>query len=286
MEVTANSIKKTYNFKGNKVEALKGISFSASAGEVLALLGPNGAGKTTTFNIFANLTSADEGEVKVLGLDPSSKKYHERISFVSSDTQFLWTLSGAQILKFYAKLRGITPDAALPIIKELGLETRIDRKWHQMSSGEKMRLRLVKGLLTSPKVLFLDEPTVGLDPDIADRLRQYLMKLKNMGLCIILTSHLMLDVEALADNMCFIKGGEIIYTGKLGAEFFEPTIEVIFDGKKDFPNCCTVISENTVHVHPTHLPDVIQLGGIREVNTLKNDLESLFIKLVRGKKYE
>lgn len=282
-EVEAKEISKTYFVMERKINALTKVSFSAASGEVLALLGPNGAGKTTTFNIFANLTSADSGEVKVLGLGPADKRYYEKISFVSSETQFLWTLSGAQILKFYTKMRGLERDAALPIIRELELETRIDRKWHQMSSGERMRLRLAKGLLTKPEVLFLDEPTIGLDPDIADRLRHYLILLKERGLCIVLTSHLMLDVEALADKMCFIKGGKIIYSGKLGKEYFEPTLEITFDGKKAYPDYCNVISDNTVRVHPKYLPEIIKLGGVVEVNTLKNDLESLFIKLVRNK---
>ena len=281
--IEANNLSKIYRVKDRTVEALSGVSFSAVKGEVLALLGPNGAGKTTTFNIFANLTSPDSGGVKVLGLEPANKRYYEKISFVSSETQFLWTLSGAQILKFYTKMRGLERDAALPIIRELELETRIDRKWHQMSSGERMRLRLAKGLLTKPEVLFLDEPTVGLDPEIADRLRNYFLILKERGLCIVLTSHLMLDVESLADRMCFIKGGKIIYSGKLGKEYFEPTLEITFDSKKAYPDYCNVISDNIVRVHPKYLTEIIKLGGVVEVNTLKNDLESLFIKLVRNK---
>ena len=282
-EVEAKNLSKTYYAKDTKIEAVSNVSFSASKGEVLALLGPNGAGKTTTFNMFANLTLPDRGELKVLGLSPSSKDYYKKISFVSSGTQFLWTLSGTQILRFYTMLYGLPKDTPLPFLKDLDFETKVDRKWHQMSSGERMRLRLIKGLITKPEVLFLDEPTVGLDPDIADRVRSYLMTLKERGLCIVLTSHLMLDVETLADNMCFINEGKIIYSGKLGKEYFEPTLEVTFDKKKDFPPYCNVISDNVVRINPSYLSELIGLGDIKEINTLKNDLESLFINLVRSK---
>lgn len=286
-EVFADGVSKVFKLKEREIKALNGVSFSAVAGEVLAILGANGAGKTTLFNIFANLTSLDSGSISVLGLAPTDKRYYDGISFVSSETQFLWTLSAAQIIKFYQTLFGVKDEIVLKVLDELKLKDKLDRKWHQMSSGEKMRLRIAKGLLTSPKVLFLDEPTVGLDPDIADKLRFYLKSLKDQGMCIILTSHLMLDIEILADRMCFIKNGEIVFSGVLGEEYFKPKVEVVFCNPVkgdtldfDFEQK----AEDSIRVATPHLPQVLSLGEVKEVNTITNDLESLFISLVRESK--
>jgi len=281
MEVVANNISKTYYNKNRAVRVLNNLSFTAEAGKVLAILGPNGAGKSTMFNIFANLIAPDGGEFSVLGLTTKDERYHDNISFVSSETQFLWFLSAGQILKFYQKLFSVDDKRASLIHKELGLSEQLNRKWHQMSSGERMRVRLAKGLLTSPKVLFLDEPTVGLDPDIADKLRLYLKSLKDTGMCIILTSHLMLDVEKLADEICFLKKGEVIFKGVLGEEFFKPKINVVFEDNVQTEY--DKISDNTLQIEPNDLKNVLQLGQVKEVFTVKNDLESLFIKLSRNK---
>ena len=267
------------------IRAINDLSFSVGEGEVFALLGPNGSGKTTTFNMFANLTTPDQGKVTVLGMSPGLPQYFSEISFVSGETQFLWTLTAQQILSFYSQLRSVNRRRMEELVEEFSFGSLLKRRWSQLSSGEKMKLRLLKALLGAPRVLFLDEPTVGLDPDAADQLRSALKQLTKEGSTIVLTSHLMRDVEELADRILFLKEGCAICEGP-PSDFVETSsmLDVRLSAcPAEIPPFLTPLSHGYFRLHIADLGQLISIAEIKEVRSTDGGLEEFFIAKAREK---
>ena len=166
---------KTFKEKGKEIIAVDGISFKVRKGEIFGLLGPNGAGKSTTINILTGLVEKDSGTVKILGFEPEKNwEFVKNNSNVA--TAYSWlsdVLTIRQNLRVYAKLYGVKnyEEKINELLRLFELDDIADRKIVRLSSGENTRVVLCKGLINNPKVLFLDECTVGLDPDIADKTR-------------------------------------------------------------------------------------------------------------------
>jgi ABC-2 type transport system ATP-binding protein len=192
---------------------LDNVSFEVRSGESFAFLGPNGSGKTTTINIISGVVAEDAGRVSLYGRRPGEKDYLRDVAFLSGDSDFMWSMSGARILSFYRDLHGSSTSLMKSLIERFGMGTRISRTWGMFSNGEKTRLRLIKALMRSPKLLFLDEPTVGLDPEAAQFLREELVRLNREGLTIVITSHDMKDIEYVARRVCFIHHGRVVFDG-------------------------------------------------------------------------
>lgn len=208
--VLIEQISKRYPGKKASVQALKSLSLTVEPGEVFALLGPNGSGKTTTLNILSCLLGADSGRFTILGRAPGDPHYFDEVSFMMGDSEYYWSFTAQQILKFYSALRSISWKKVLHFAEELGFSGHLDRTWMTLSNGEKTRLRLVQALMSEPKILFLDEPTVGLDPDISDTVRTKLKEANARGLTLFLTSHYMKDIDSLASRIAFIRRGELL----------------------------------------------------------------------------
>ena len=213
--IEVKNLVKTFREKGKTITAVDGISFSVKKGEIFGLLGPNGAGKSTTINMLTGLLEKDSGTIKILGCEPESNwEYVKNNSNVA--TAYSWlsdVLSIRQNLKVYARLYGIKNQKG-KINELLGLfelKNIADRKVIRLSSGENTRAVLCKGLINDPKVLFLDECTVGLDPDIADKTREIIKDYQKRHDCTILfTSHYMYEVEELCDRIAFMSDGKIV----------------------------------------------------------------------------
>lgn len=198
--------------------AVKGISFTADRGEILGLLGPNGAGKTTTIHMLLGLTSHDQGTISILGLDMPKNRYSilQRVNFASAYVSLPGNLTIDESLYVYAKLYNVRNPAqrAREVLTELEVDLPGTSLIGTLSAGQKTRLNLCKALLNKPEVLFLDEPTASLDPDIAIKVRELLKKLRrNYGTTIIYTSHYMHEVEELCDTAIFLARGAIVATG-------------------------------------------------------------------------
>lgn len=215
--IKARGIKKYYRKKA----VLKGIDIDIEAGEIFCLLGPNGAGKTTLISIFSTLVVPDEGSVKIFEYDifKHAKKIREIINITSGNPNFPWSLTVKENLNYYAMLYGIPKSKRKRKIEELinlfELEEYENTRFDELSSGLKQRLNLAKSLINDPKILFLDEPTIGLDPDIATKTRNLIKKIhEEKGITIVLTTHYMKEAEQLSDRIAFINRGRIISTGK------------------------------------------------------------------------
>ena len=213
--IEVKNLVKTFREKGKTVTAVDGISFSVKKGEIFGLLGPNGAGKSTTINMLTGLLEKDSGTVKILGYEPEANwEYVKNNSNVA--TAYSWlsdVLSIRQNLKVYARLYGVRnqKEKINELLELFELKSIADRKVIRLSSGENTRAVLCKGLINDPKVLFLDECTVGLDPDIADKTREIIKDYQKRHDCTILfTSHYMYEVEELCDRIAFMSDGKIV----------------------------------------------------------------------------
>src|SRR5262245_54072768 len=201
-------------------EALSGATLEVPRGTIHGLLGPNGAGKTTLLSILTTLLVPDAGTARVLGLDVvrEGAALRGRINMASGNASFLWSLRPAEVLTFYGRLYGLGGSALRRRVGELlerfELNPHAKTEYNALSTGLKQRLALAKALLNEPEVLFLDEPTLGLDPDISVRIRAQIAELRRArGTTIILTTHYMREAEELCDTVAFIKGGRILAQG-------------------------------------------------------------------------
>ncbi|WP_327091316.1 ATP-binding cassette domain-containing protein [Nonomuraea sp. NBC_01738] len=210
--VAVRDLQKTYG----KVEAVKGVSFEVSPGEVFGFLGPNGAGKTTTINMLCTLVNPTGGTAAVAGHDVVSARDEVRrnIGLVFQDPTLDGYLSAAQNLRFHAELYGVpkqlVDDRIQQVMEMVALWDRKDAKVMTFSGGMKRRLEIARGLLHSPRVLFLDEPTVGLDPQTRSAIWGYINKLRlTEDITIFMTTHYMDEAEY-CDRIAIIDHGELV----------------------------------------------------------------------------
>jgi ABC-2 type transport system ATP-binding protein len=200
-----------------EIVAVDDVSFEIQEGELFGLLGPNGAGKTTTVKMLTTLLIPTGGSASVKGFDvvDQAEEVRKRIGFIFGGERGLyWRLSGIDNLRYFASLYSIDPDVTkkrIPYLLEMvGLEGRGDEKVQGYSRGMKQRLHVARTLLHDPDVLFLDEPTLGLDPVGAREFRQVILNLQSEKKTILLTTHYMFEADALCDRIAVIDRGCIV----------------------------------------------------------------------------
>lgn len=200
--------------------ALDGISFSVREGELFGVLGPNGAGKTTLVRILSTLLTPTAGRVTIDGVDVvlEPKAIRKRIGVVFGGERGLYDrLSARDNMRFSAELYGLSareaPKKILALLEKVGLESKIDVRVETFSRGMKQRLHIARALLHDPDVIFLDEPSSGLDPVAARELRNLIRELKALGKTIILTTHYMFEADELCDRVAVISNGRILTLG-------------------------------------------------------------------------
>ncbi len=204
----------------HRTAALRGVSLQVPRGAIFGLLGPNGAGKTTLLSILATLLLPDGGSATVLGKDVvrDALVIRRRLNMASGNASFIWSLRPPEILVFYGRLHGLHGRALRRRVEELiercELGPHRRTEYNELSTGLKQRLAFAKALLNEPEVLFLDEPTLGLDPDVSVRIRAQIADLRReKGTTIILTTHYMREAEQLCDSIAFIKAGRVLAQG-------------------------------------------------------------------------
>ena len=199
--------------------AVDNISFSVKKGEIFSFLGPNGAGKSTAINILITLLSLQKGKATVAGYDVIKDPQHvrESIGIVFQDITLDRDMTVREILEFHGRLYNM-PDAERreridELLKLVQLETKKDVLTKRLSGGMKRRLEIARGLMTRPKVLFLDEPTIGLDPQTRMRMWDYIKGVNDEGTTIFLTTHYMDEADQISDRISIIDHGKIIISG-------------------------------------------------------------------------
>jgi ABC-2 type transport system ATP-binding protein len=310
LAVDVQDLRKTFRSiwpRRRHIEALRGATLQVPRGAIFGLLGPNGAGKTTLLSILATLLIPDSGSARLLGhdlvADPGAVRH--RINMASGNASFVWSLRPAEILSFYGRLYGLSGAALRRRVDELidrsELRPHVGTEYNELSTGLKQRLAFAKALLNDPEVLFLDEPTLGLDPDVSVRIRAQVAALRReRGTTIILTTHYMREAEELCDEIAFIKAGRILAQGPADAlkrririgdvialrlDPEEPT------GLGDLPGVIDVRRraariECTVDVAEKRLPEILrwlheQGAVVRDCQVKEPDLEDVFVELAR-----
>ena len=289
-------------------EALRGVDLQIEERGIFGILGPNGAGKTTLLSILCTLLLPDHGKVRILGMDGlnDGHQIRERVNIVSGNANFLWSLTVKENLHYYGMLYGLTGKE-----REKKVETLIDLfnlteyrniPFDELSTGMKQRLSLAKSLINDPEVLFLDEPTVGLDPDVSIRIRKEILSIhKQKGMTILLTTHNMKEAEYLCGRIAFLKEGRIVTTGtaealkrmvRIGDRLrieFKGTIQedelLRADGVINF-TISNSLCEIVVDDGERRLGNLIALlsqGGvqIKRVSLGQTDLEDVFIEFAK-----
>lgn len=196
------------------VQALRGVSFEVEEGEVFGLLGPNGAGKTSTVEILEGLRAADGGIVSVCGLDPQSSgnDFKQEIGAVLQATALPDKLRVSEAVSMFASFYKRRRDPAT-LLKRFGLEEKRNTFYAQLSGGQKQRLALAMSLVNEPRVLFLDEPTAGLDPQVRREIYTIIEELKKERKTILLTTHYIEEAEKLCDRVAIVDQGRVITQG-------------------------------------------------------------------------
>jgi ABC-2 type transport system ATP-binding protein len=222
LAINAQQLTKTYSARdAEPVEALRGVDLSIAAGEIYALLGPNGAGKTTMLSILTTLLKPTSGVARVAGFDvvAEASEVRRRIGVTFQEMVLDQELTGREVLDFHGRLYGQSKDERrkriLALSELVELSDAIDRRVSSFSGGMKRRLELARGLMTDPDVLFLDEPTQGLDPQNRAGIWTYIQDLRQeTGLTLLLTTHYMEEAETLADRVGIIDGGRLVAEGE------------------------------------------------------------------------
>src|ERR1700758_2788425 len=196
------------------VEAVRGVSFSVEEGEVFGLLGPNGAGKTSTVEVLEGLRARDSGRVSVCGLDPQrdSQALKHEIGAALQSTSLPEKLRVMEALRLFASFykRRRNPEE---LLKRFGLEEKRNAFYGKLSGGQKQRLALAMALINDPKVLFFDEPTAGLDPQVRREIYDIIEELKHEKKTIVMTTHYIEEAEHLCDRVAIVDHGKVIAAG-------------------------------------------------------------------------
>jgi ABC-2 type transport system ATP-binding protein len=310
LAIDAREVAKTFRsgwFRPRLTDALRGVTLQVPRGAIVGLLGPNGAGKTTLLSILATLLIPDRGTARVLGLDVvrDSMALRRRLNMASGRPSFLWSLRVSEIIAFYGRLYGLSGVALRvrvdKLIEQYELKPYRGVPYSELSTGLKQRVALAKSLVNDPELLFLDEPTLGLDPDVSVRVRAHIAALRReRGMTIVLTTHYMREAEELCDEVAFIKAGRILDAGtpdalkrRIGlgdviALRLEPAPPAWLGGAPGVLRCATADgwTKCTVDDAEKRLPDLLrQLFAegvtVRNVRVREPELEEVFVELAR-----
>lgn len=296
--VEVSSVKKYYG----DINAVDGVSFSVNEGEVFALLGPNGAGKTTLIEIMEGLRKRDGGTVKVLDLDPweSGNVLHRRIGVIPQDFTFFDKANPREAIEYYADLFGVSVDAE-DILREVVLDDSANVLFENLSGGQKQKMGLALALVNSAELLFLDEPTTGLDPNARRAIWDVIRGLKSKGKTVILTTHYLDEAEQLSDRVAIMNHGHIVAMGTS-----DEIIEAHGSGERleihGTEELAAYLKANTklkvqhngkgvisIAINQKHdalaALTAIEESGLewRDLHTRRDSLDDVFIKLVSGR---
>ena len=206
-------------FRKEKVLAVDNLSISVMPGEVYGLIGPNGSGKSTTMKVLLGLISATSGQSSVFGMSSTETASRGSVGFLPENPYFYKYLTGAETIAFYGKLCGIgrreIKERTAELLKLVELEGARDRRLAGYSKGMLQRIGLAQALVGRPKLVVLDEPTAGVDPAGSRKIRDLIMQLKDQGITVILSSHLLEQVQEVCDRVGIIFEGKLVREGSL-----------------------------------------------------------------------
>lgn len=301
--VNVTNLKKIYG----EFQAVDDISFDIEQGEVFGFLGPNGAGKTSTINMMIGLSRPTSGNIMIDGIDAIKdiKKVQSIIGVIPDENNLYDEMDGFHNLCFCASLYGMGKEErekrAMELLEQFNLTSAGKRPFKTYSKGMKRKLTIAAGIIHNPKILFLDEPTTGIDVESARQIRELILNLKRQGKTIFITTHYIEDAERICDRIAFIVNGKIVKIGTVtelmeNAEHEHKIKLVLNDSIKEireelennFRNCkveipdansCLIISKERVALSP--ILQLLDSKGISvyEAKEIKPSLEDVFVKI-------
>jgi ABC-2 type transport system ATP-binding protein len=297
--IEVSSLKKCYG----DLKAVDGISFTVNEGEVFGLLGPNGAGKTTTIEILEGLREKDGGDVKVLGLDPWKNAYelHKRFGVIPQEFTFFEKTTPREAIVYYAELFNVKVDPD-DILKEVLLEDSAKANFDSLSGGQKQKTGLALSLVNTPELLFLDEPTTGLDPNARRAIWDVIRGLKAKGKTIILTTHYLDEAQQLSDRVAIMDHGHIVAMGtsdeiieqhgsgerleihgtKQLADYIKENTELQVDYDK-YRSVISIPLKQKIDALAALAASEQSKMNWGEIQTRRDSLDDVFVKLVSGR---
>jgi ABC-2 type transport system ATP-binding protein len=274
-----------------KVRALDGLELSVEAGEVHGFLGPNGSGKTTTLRILLGLIRADAGRVRLLGGDAwtDAVRLHRRLAYVPGDVTLWPTLSGGEVIDLLGRLRGgLDPKRRSELLERFQLDPT--KKCRSYSKGNRQKVALIAALASDVELFLLDEPTSGLDPLMEATFRDCVRELRDGGRTVLLSSHILSEVEALCDRVSIIRNGAVVETGSIAQmrhltrTVIRAEVQAMPAGLGEMPGVHeAVVTGNriTASVEPLGLPGLLAALGAAGITSLTSSpptLEELFLR--------
>jgi len=274
-----------------RTKVLNELNLRVSVGEVHGFLGPNGAGKTTTLRILLGLLRADAGRMRLLGGDPwlDAVELHRRLAYVPGDVALWPTLTGGEVIDLLGRLRGgLNPLRRASLIERFELDPT--KKSRAYSKGNRQKVALVAALASDVELLLLDEPTSGLDPLMEAQFRQYVNEVRAQGRTVLLSSHILSEVEALCDRVSIIRDGAVVETGTmaelrhLARTTVSADLATVPEGLVDLPGVHDVVVRGrriTASVESSgmaQLMTALGAGGVTAVTCAPPTLEELFLR--------
>jgi ABC-2 type transport system ATP-binding protein len=295
--IETNNLTKTYKSKfGGRVNVVENLNLHVEQGEIFGFLGPNGAGKTTTIKMLLNIIHADGGEARIFGKDVDDMDVHRIISYLPEKPYYYEHMTGMEILKFYAALFGIHDvPKCMRLLEKVNLAGDMNKTISQYSKGMQQRIGLAQSLLNDPQLLFLDEPTGGLDPIAHIEIRDLILQFRDEGKTVFISSHELSDVERICDRVAIINKGRIAKQGRLEDLLKGGRIEITAtDVSEEFSHnlklADTIVSFNSGRLildmpdeqDPNPILDGIrgQKGQVISVIPRRKRLEDLFVETV------
>lgn len=268
-------------FSYGKIQAVDGISFSVAPGEVFGFLGPNGAGKSTTIKMLTGMLQPQEGSISVLGLDLAGKKeeVQGRIGVCFEEKNLYLELTAKENLEFFARLFGIRGFDFQAALERVGLADRAKERVRTYSKGMRQRLMVARAFINQPDVLFLDEPTDGLDPVSSRAIRAIVKEEADRGAAVVLTTHDMSEADLLSDRVAFINDGKIVAIDapeNLKIKYGERSVKV--RSKTE-----TGVEEKTVQLGTPEAGEVLKAAAadanLMTIHTEEATLEDIFVEM-------
>ncbi len=299
LAIETQNLVKTYKGRGGtKVNVVNDLNLRVERGEIFGFLGPNGAGKTTTIKILLGIIEATEGQAFVLGKEAGDIEIHKRISYLPEKPYYYEHMTGLEIMQFYSALFGIKDEAKCrALLDRVNLGNDLNRPIGQYSKGMQQRIGLAQSLLNDPELLFLDEPTGGLDPIAHIEIRDLILAFRDEGKTVFISSHELSDVERICDRVAIINKGQVVEQGSLNTLLSGGRIEItaqgvsheLADSFKTADNIVSLSNERLIvempdTEDPNSMIDAIRKakGQVLSIIPRRKRLEDLFLQSVNA----
>lgn len=286
--IEVQNLKKTYQLPRadrtagkTEFEAVKGTSFTVGKGEIFGILGPNGAGKTTTLEILEGLKTQTSGQVTVLGLNniEQAQDIKRRIGVQLQSSEYFNMLNLSELILLFGSLYGVKPDP-LELLGFVGLKDKAHERVNNLSGGQKQRFTLASSLVNNPEILFLDEPTTGLDPRARREVWKLVRSINERGITVVITTHYMEEAEYLCDRVAIMDEGKILTLNEPQAliEDLSHTTQISFFTDQEMPTDWAKDITDIEKVYSNYPKVILEVKSLDSISQIINTLKQTNVR--------